>query len=69
MDWKPSWNLTSIPGPELYKEVGRRRRAGAPAVTNEKLKPCAHCSKPLNATQRRKPCPDCGYTHPRGSAT
>jgi hypothetical protein len=68
MDYKPSWDLTTVPDPELHKEVGRRRRAHGPAVTNEKLKPCDHCSTPLNATQRRKPCPGCGYVHPRTPA-
>ncbi len=65
MKYSPDWDLATIPEPEWNSENGRRQRAKAPAATNIKLKPCAKCGEPLNATQRRKPCPNCGYTHPR----
>ena len=66
--YKPTWDLTTIPDEKWNSEHGRRQRAKAPAVTNVKLKPCASCGTMLNATQRRKPCPGCGYVHPRKAA-
>jgi ribosomal protein S27AE len=63
--YSPDWDLSTIPESELNSEVGRRRRAKGPSVTNVNLKPCAKCGESLNATQRRKACSSCGYTHPR----
>jgi hypothetical protein len=63
--YSPQWDLSTIPEPEWKSENGRRQRAKAPAATYIKLKPCAKCGESLNVTQRRKPCPNCGYTHPR----
>jgi hypothetical protein len=67
-DWKPSWNITSIPDPLFQSEVGRRRREKGGNFTPRppKLKLCANgCGTELNATQRRSACPGCGYIHPR----
>jgi len=68
MNYTIHWDLSTIPTDLWNQENGRRQRAKAPAATNEKLLPCAGkgCGWPLNATQRRKPCPNCGYKHPRG---
>jgi ribosomal protein S27AE len=64
--YKPTWDLTTIPDDEFKSEHGRRNRAKAPAATNVNLKQCANgCGTWLNATERRKPCPKCGYVHPR----
>lgn len=65
MRYNTYWDLSSIPEPEWNREHGRRNRAKGPTATNVKLKPCAECGTQLNATQRRKPCPKCGYVHPR----
>lgn len=65
MKYNHLWDLATIPSDLLNQEVGRRRRAAGPAVTYEKKEPCANCKTPLNATQRRKACPECGYKHPR----
>ena len=58
--YDPTWDLTTIPDAEWHKENGRRQRKHAPPITYVKYKPCAGCSKPLTAVQRRKPCPNCG---------
>lgn len=60
MEYKPTWDMSTIPDRVLNGEYGRRQRAKGPRVTYVKYKPCAKCSKPLTATQRRKPCPHCG---------
>lgn len=65
-DYKPTWNLTTIPAALFQSEVGRRRREKGGNLTPRppKLKPCAKCSTPLNATQYRDyPCPNCGHKH------
>jgi hypothetical protein len=64
-NYQPHWDLSAIPDAEFRSEHGRRNRAKAPRAPNVKLKPCAKCETPLNASQRRKPCPKCGYVHPR----
>lgn len=67
--YKPTWDMSTIPDDVLLSEVGRRRRAKGPSVTNVNLKLCAgKCGTWLNATQRRKPCPKCHYVHPRTEA-
>lgn len=64
--YTPQWDLGTIPADKLHSEVGRRRRSvQGPASPNIKLRPCQSCGEPLTATQRRKKCPACGYTHPR----
>lgn len=68
MEYRPTWDLTTIPDTQWNRENGRRNRAKAPAATNIKLKPCLKCQRPLTAVQRRKPCPGCGFTHPRTPA-
>lgn len=66
MRYNSNWDLSTIPDDEFRSENGRRQRAKAPAATNVNLQKCANgCGTELNATQRRKPCPKCGYTHPR----
>lgn len=65
MKYSHLWDLSTIPSDLLNQEVGRRRRAAGPTATYQKLRPCDNCKTPLNATQRRKPCPECGYKHPR----
>lgn len=66
MKYSHLWDLSTIPQDLFKQEEGRRRRACGPAATNQKLQLCANCrSVELNATQRRKPCPGCGYRHPQ----
>lgn len=66
MKYSHLWDLSTIPSDLLNQEVGRRRRAAGPVATYEKKELCANCrAVELNATQRRKPCPGCGYKHPR----
>lgn len=65
MDYKPTWDLSTIPAAEWNSENGRRQRAKGPPVTRENIQPCVSCGRNLNATQRRKPCPECSYVHPR----
>ncbi len=64
-NYQTHWDLSTIPEREWNSENGRRQRAKAPAVTYQNLKPCTSCGQPLNSTQRRKPCPNCEYVHPR----
>lgn len=60
MDYRPTWNLPSIPSDVWNSENGRRvRPVGSPA-TYIKLAPCKECGEILNATQRRRACPKCG---------
>ena len=63
--YKPTWDLSTIPEDAFNAERGRRHRAKGPRVTNVNYQPCEKCSKLLTATERRKPCPYCGYRHPR----
>lgn len=65
MKYSPLWDLSTVPSDLLHQEVGRRRRAAGPAATYLKMRPCDNCKAPLNATERRKPCPECGHKHPR----
>lgn len=60
MEYRETWDLSTIPDSEWNRENGRRNRAKAPAVTNINLKPCAGCGTALSTTQRRQPCPKCG---------
>ena len=66
-NYQPHWDLSTIPDPEWNSENGRRNRARGPAATNVNIQPCSQCGRPLNATQRRKPCPACGHVHPRSA--
>lgn len=68
MDYRDTWDLTTVPEPEWNREHGRRTRAKGPAVTNQKLKGCKQCGTMLNSTERRKPCTNCGFVHPRKAA-
>jgi hypothetical protein len=65
MDYKPTWNLASIPEPEWKSENGRRSRSKAKPYQN--LKPCSRCKTMLNTAQRRDPCPTkgCGWKNTR----
>lgn len=69
MDYKEYWDLSTIPTDKFKSEYARRTRALAPHAPNINLQPCegknGKCGEMLTATQRRKPCPLCGYTHPR----
>lgn len=60
MDYKPSWDLSTIPAPVWNSENGRRVRPPGSPATHIKLAPCGGCGKSLNATQRRRSCPKCG---------
>jgi len=64
-DYKPNWDLTTVPTPEWNAENGRRARLKAPRITNVNYQPCEECGTPLTAKQRRKPCPKCEHVHPR----
>lgn len=71
-NYQSHWDLTTIPDEQWASEHGRRQRAKA--ATYQVIKPCngtqsngKPCNTLLNATQRRKPCPSCGYTHPRST--
>jgi hypothetical protein len=66
-NYQPHWDLSTTPDPEFRSEHGRRNRAKAPAATNVKLGPGGRCGKLLNATERRKPCPNCLFKHKRVS--
>lgn len=66
-NYQDHWDLSTIPDAKLNSEVGRRRRSKAPAATYSVIKPCDKCGVSLNTTERRKPCPNCGYTHPRSA--
>lgn len=63
MDYRETWDLTTIPDDLWNRENGRRQRAKGPRVTYVKLEPCPgpKCRAQLTATQRRLPsCPECG---------
>lgn len=62
MSYRETWNLSTS---EFKSEHERRNRAMQTHSPNQKLQPCRFCGKQLNATQRRKPCPDCGHKEPR----
>lgn len=55
--YQPEWDLSTIPDQVFKSEAARRSRPRAP---NQVLKDCAKCGTPLNATERRKACPQCG---------
>ena len=67
MEYRDTWDLKTIPEDVWASEHGRRNRAKQTHLPKPpKLKLCEGCRKVmLNATQRRKPCPGCGYVHPR----
>ena len=60
MDWRPSWNLRSIPDDLFNSERGRRlaKNRKTPAVP-KKLRPCPHCSKEFGARELRAHLPKC----------
>ena len=63
MDWTPEFNLASVPDPELWSEVGRRRaRQSHPKP--KKLAPCVQCGVMLGVVERRGACPSCGARQP-----
>lgn len=64
-NYQPHWDLTTIPDAEFKSEHGRRQRLKGPPATHQVLKACKSCGISLNSTQRRRPCPVCGYKHPR----
>jgi hypothetical protein len=58
MKWRESWELPSIPDPEFYREVGRRRReksAGKPKT----LRPCEFCGQEFGAREMQYHLPRC----------
>lgn len=60
MEYRDTWDLSTIPADVFASEHGRRQRAKAPRVTYSKLLPCPGCLTRLTATQRRLPaCPEC----------
>lgn len=68
MQYRDTWDLSTIPDDLWASEHGRRQRAKAPAATNIKLEPCPgpKCRAQLTATQRRLPaCPECGRKQQR----
>ena len=65
MMYSKNWDLSTIPDAVLASESGRRRRAKATKAPNVVLIPCAGCKEPLNARQRRKPCPFCHQRQPK----
>lgn len=68
MEYRETWDLSSIPADVWASEHGRRQRAKGPRVTYAKLEPCLNraCKAQLNATQRRLPaCPECGRKQQR----
>ena len=67
-NYQPHWDLTTIPDGPFNSERGRRHALKGSQQSNMKLRPCDQCGNALNATQRRKPCPNCGHTHPRKAA-
>lgn len=60
MDWRPTWDLTTIPDKEFNSERGRRlaEKRPAPAVP-KKLRPCPLCAKPFGARELREHKPRC----------
>lgn len=70
MEYRDSWDLSSIPEDVWASEHGRRQRAKAPRVTYANLLPCPNrdCRKQLNTTERRLThCPHCGRKQKRVS--
>lgn len=68
MEYRDTWELSSIPDDIWASEHGRRQRAKAPRVTNVNLKPCVNpkCRAQLTATERRfTHCPKCGVKQRR----
>lgn len=59
------WDLSTVPDAMWKSEHGRRQRAKGPAATNQVIKPCSQCGTPLNSTQSRSKCPECGHWHSR----
>ena len=52
MQYKPTWDLTTIPDAPLYSEVARRRSAkgsGRPRV----MTPCDKCGAVMSAREKR----------------
>lgn len=64
MNYRETWDLSTIPDKEFRSEIGRRtsvlRGIAFPRGTNVKLKPCKHCGELLTARERRKVCKHCG---------
>lgn len=60
MEYRDTWDLSTIPDEVWRSENGRRSRALAPRAPNIKLEPCKHCKAQLTARERRKPCKKCG---------
>lgn len=60
MDWRPTWNLRSIPDDKFNSERGRRlaEKRATPAVP-KKLRPCPYCSKEFGAREMRIHVPRC----------
>lgn len=60
MDWKPTWDLTTIPDPEFNSERGRRlaEQRSTPAVP-KKLRPCPYCAEEFGARDLRVHIPRC----------
>lgn len=70
MEYRDTWDLSTIPADVWASEHGRRQRAKGPRVTYAVMLPCLNraCKKQLTATQRRLPaCPYCGWKQKRVS--
>lgn len=68
MEYRETWDLSTIPDDIWASEHGRRQRLKGPRATYIKLSPCPgpKCGKELTATQRRLPaCPYCGHKQRR----
>jgi ssDNA-binding Zn-finger/Zn-ribbon topoisomerase 1 len=60
MQFRPSWDLSSIPDDLLTKERNRRVSAQRTEPTREKvLRPCPKCGKPFGARELRIHKPRC----------
>ena len=60
MEYRPTWDLTSIPDKELVSEHNRRiavKRASPPRA--KVLRPCPKCGRPFGARDLRKHVPTC----------
>ena len=64
-EYKPSWDLSTIPDDVWASERGRRNRARQPQTQAMKLKACKGCGLALGAVERRRPCPNCGAVNTR----
>jgi hypothetical protein len=59
MDYRQSWDLSTIPNDVWASENGRRTRPAQPR--KPVLKPCKGCGTELTAQERRKACKICGH--------